>query len=475
MPPLAKGELPRHVQRFIEQHGLIEAPGPLLVGVSGGADSICLLYILLQLRDKLDFDVHIAHLNHGLRGAESDADADYVEGLAQKLGIPLSDDKRDVKAYQLANCCSLEEAAREVRYNFFAEVAGSIGASAVAVGHNSDDQAETILMHLIRGTGLSGLRGMQPISRRRLSSGELAVIRPLLSVSRDDIEAYCNMECLAPLSDSTNASPEYLRNRIRAEVMPLLRKYNPHVSNSLSRAARMIADDMAYLDAEVTKLWGSVVEEISNGISMNNKALADLHPALGRHLLRSALGRMQGNLRDIELVHIEGILRAIVHPAGKELSLPWGLTFLGDYEQSYIFRGENPLLLLPTLEGEYNLNVPGETDITGWRIKAEVTEHEPGVIEGGDFKAVFDFDLTGSELTLRCRRDGDRFQPLGMEQTKKLQDFMVDSKIPRVWRDRVPLVCARDRIIWVAGWRIDHRVRVTDDTRRILRLEFEMD
>ncbi len=285
---------------------------------------------------------------------------------------------------------------------------------------------------------------------------------------------------------------------IRAELMPALLEYNPGIRESLSRAARTVAADIAHLDEEVAGLWGSVVVERSDGVALGNREFSALSLALQRHLLRSVLGRLLGDLRDIELVHIEGLLKVMVRPAGKRLSLPGGLAFHGSYTESLITRTKDAPCPLPPLTGEHHLAIPGETMLPGWRVRARVIESKPcpvddagynhaprtedfggGPVIGGkdscrtSYKACLDFDLTGTQLVVRSRRDGDRFQPLGMDNSKKLQDFMVDARIPRFWRDRVPLVCAGERIIWVVGWRIDHRVRVTDSTRRVLRLEFE--
>jgi tRNA(Ile)-lysidine synthase len=469
-------ELPRRIERYIADHHLLERSGTLLVGVSGGADSICLLHNLISLQDTFGLDLHVAHLDHQLRGIESEADAAYVTDLAGKLGIEATVEERDVREYQAERRCSLEEAAREVRYAFFAEVAERIDAGAVAVGHTADDQAETIIMHLIRGTGLSGLQGMRPLFKWGLPGRRaLTVIRPLLEVTRQQTQSYCGALEIHPRIDSSNLSPEYLRNRIRAEIMPRLAEFNPNIVESLTRTARIIAEDIEHLDGEVKRIFDSVVEEVPYGIALDNRAFSGLSLALGRRLLRSVLGQIVGSLRDIELVHIESIMEVLRQPAGKELSLPYGLTFYGDYEKSFITRGENPLSILPPLEGETRLQIPGETIVSGWRVKAEVLVGKPETIEKGDFVAFFDLDLSGGKLIVRSRRDGDRFQPLGMEDSKKLQDFMVDSKIPRSWRDQVPLVCAGERIIWVMGWRIDHRTRVTDFTQRTLRLEFEME
>ncbi|MFA4836854.1 MAG: tRNA lysidine(34) synthetase TilS [Dehalococcoidia bacterium] len=467
-------QLPRLVLSFIEEHSLIEKAKLLVVGVSGGADSVCLLHILLQLRDELNLDLHIAHLNHQLRGEESDADARYVSDLAQRLAVPVTIESRDVAAYRAENRLSVEEAAREVRYAFFADVADSIGAEAVAVGHTADDQAETILMHLIRGSGLSGLRGMQPLSNWRLPDGSnLKVIRPLLQIDREETEAYCKALNLSPRVDSSNLLPKYLRNRIRSELMSIIEGYNPNIRRNLARTARLIADDMAHIAGEVSQLWGTTAIERSGGVALDNKAFESLSLSLKRHLLRSGLERLLGSLRDIEEVHIESLLEVMEQPAGKRLSLPEGLLFIGGYTESLITREENAPCPLPLLGGEHKLVIPGETALPGWHVKAEIKDSGIRSQDSVKYQAVFDFDLVGADLTVRARRDGDWFQPLGMSHSKKLQDFMTDSKITRAWRDRVPLVCSGDQILWVVGWRIDERMKVTPPTTRVLEIEFE--
>jgi tRNA(Ile)-lysidine synthase len=409
-----------------------------------------------------------------LRGAESDADADYVSSLAHKLGIPATIERREVKAHQKKYGLSLEEASREVRYAFFSEVARSLSADMVAVGHTADDQIETILMHLVRGTGLAGLRGMQPLSILRSAGGtQLRVVRPLLEVSRAETEAYCAAQGLSPRSDSSNRLPDYLRNKIRFQLIPLLREYNPDIDKALLRMASAADSDLTHIEAETSRLWGSVAREQSEGVAIDRAEFSRLQPALKRHLVRSALQRLLGELRDIEAVHIESLLNALDKPAGKRLSLPKGLAFHGDYDYGLITSKKSPHSPFPVLEGEHRLSIPGETGVCGWRVRSRILKRRPEESGEEKVKACFDLDVVGRKLTVRARRRGDRFQPLGMESPKKLQDFMVDAKIPRAWRDNVPLVCSPQHILWVVGWRIDHRARVTPSTKRVLCLEFE--
>ena len=494
--------LEERVLRFIQEHHLVLSHDKLLVAVSGGQDSVCLLYILVKLQEGLGMRLHVAHLNHQLRGAEAEADAQYVSELARKLGIPATIEQRDVKSYQARQHISLEEAAREVRYTFLSQVAKSIGTDRVAVGHTLDDHIETILMHLIRGTGTRGLRGLQPEQNR----DNLTIIRPLLLVSRLETAGYCLHHQLVPRVDASNLSLSPLRNRIRHQLLPLLQSYNPGVSEALLRTARIASDDLAFLDEEIGQLWGEVAQEQENIVILHKKRFLGLHSALKRHLLRASIERLLGNLKDIETRHIEAIIDASTKPAGKRISLPGGLIFSIEYDKYLIGADPAALSPFPNLSTEYQLKLPGETLLPGWRIEASILSREdftttsfikgrlkglcpfnnysspsPSKERGTEgvrlinnlFTAYFDLDKTGDKLLVRPRQPGDRFQPLGLSQPKKLGEFMIDAQIPHAWRQRIPIVCSPQHILWVVGWRIDDRVKVTDSTQQVLCLNFE--
>ena len=473
---VTKGEPPSALEQrvlgFIEEHQLISSNERLLVAVSGGPDSVCLLHILYQLRDKLSIALHIAHLNHLLRGAESRADAEYVSNLARQLAIPATIEEHDVKAYQAEHHLSLEEAAREVRYDFLARTAKSIDASRVAVGHTTDDHIETILMHLIRGAGTRGLCGLQSSSLWRSSENSVTVARPLLPVTRQETAGYCHSHKLTPRIDSSNLSLSPLRNRIRQQLLPLLESYNPRIVQALLRTARIAGDALAFLDKEMSRVWDEVTQEREKTIILDKEKFCQLPLALQRHLLRATIEKLAGNLKDIESRHIEEIMVALTKPAGKRISLPGGLIFTVEYDKFLL--GQDPAALspFPVLKGEFQLKIPGETSLPGWQVEATVIP--PGVMkeDKSDYKAYLDFEQVGSDLMVRCRQPGDRFQPLGISQPKKLNEFMIDTKIPLAWRQRVPIVCSPEHIIWVVGWRIDDRVKVTRNTTRILCLKF---
>ena len=467
--------LEQRVLQFIREHRLVSSQHELLVAVSGGPDSVCLLHILATLQEELGIRLHVAHLNHQLRGVDAEADAEYVADLARQLGIPATIEKRDVKAYQAQQRISLEEAAREVRYTFLAQVAKSIGTNQVAVGHTSDDHIETILMHLIRGTGTRGLRGLQPSSRWQSSGNSLTIIRPLLPLSRQETADYCRHHQLMPRTDASNLSLSPLRNRIRHQLLPLLRSYNPRVAEALLRTARIAGDDLAFLDSESARLWGELVQRQENTIVLDKGRFLELPSALQRYLLRMSIEKLLGNLKDIETRHIEEIMDALTKPAGKRLSLPGGLNFFIDYDKYLIGPDAAALSPFPVLGGKFPLKLPGETHLPGWRVVATIISQEQMAEKDEDFTAYLDFDKTGDRLVVRSRQPGDRFQPLGMSQPKKLGEFMIDSKIPSAWRQRIPIVCSPEHILWVVGWRIDDRVKVTKGTKQVLCLKFERD
>jgi tRNA(Ile)-lysidine synthase len=469
-----KGEnqpsLAERVLGFIQKHRLVSEGEKLVVAVSGGADSVCLLHILANLQLKIK--LHIAHLNHQLRGADSDADAEYVADLARKLGIPCTIEKRGVKGYQKEQRLSLEEAAREVRYRFLAEVAKSVGAERVAAGHTKDDHIETILMHLIRGSGTRGLRGLQPSTLWQSGAESLIIVRPLLEISHQQTEEYCRQHNLAPRLDASNLSLSPLRNRVRQQLMPLLESYNPAVAEALLRTGRIADDDISFLDKEVSRLWKKVIRQEGKSLVLDKAEFEPLAPALKRYLLRASVERLLGSAKDVEMRHIEEMMSLTTKPAGKRLNLPGGLNFSVEYDRYLLTPDLSALSPLPPLEGEFPLNIPGETKLPGWRVEAAVVERrEMG--EKDDFTAYFDLAKSGDRLTVRTRKRGDRFQPLGLAQPKKLGEFMIDAKIPQAWRGRVPLVCSGEQILWVVGWRLGERAKVSAETKRVLRLRFE--
>ena len=489
------------VLEAIHRYHLINKPGRIVVAVSGGPDSVCLLYTLLNLKETLHIDLHIAHLNHQLRGVDSRKDAQFVSELARQLGIPSTIAERDVRKYRSEHHLTLEEAAREVRYTFLHEVVKAVVADAVAVGHTRDDNVETILMHLVRGTGTRGLRGLQPVNQWPLSNQKtdtITIIRPLLEVTRAETAGYCREHNLVPRIDKTNHSLSLLRNRVRLKLLPELSHYNPRIDDALLRMARIAGDEFDHYNKESNRLWSEIAEEKENAVILDKRQLLKQDPALQRYLLRMALEKIIGDLKDIETRHVEEMLDALRKQSGTTIILPGGLVFAVEYNRFLFALDPAVLCPFPVLGKNPGLNIHGETEFSGWHIKATIFPFKRSGSGGtnnpdsvsiplsqqtnkGDFttskeirfSACFDYDRVGENITVRSYQPGDRFQPLGLGQSKKVSQFMVDARIPRWWRDRIPIVSSSEHIIWVAGWRIDERVRITDTSKNILCLEFK--
>ena len=517
---------------FIRSHRLMDGVRRLLVAVSGGPDSVCLLCILARLREELGVEVYVAHLDHQLRGKDSAGDARYVEELARRLGLQATVDARDVKSYRASRHISLEEAARDVRYAFLAEVTQSVGAGAVAVGHTRDDNVETILMHIIRGTGTRGLRGLLPATDLTTASGHVNVIRPLLDTTREETAAYCSEHGLAPRSDETNLSFSLFRNRIRLQLLPLLKTYNPQIEAALYRTSKIASDEFSFLDERAAGIWAGIASKKRDAVVLEKDGLTRLHPALKRHILRLAIKELIEDLKDIETRHVEELLEAIEKPAGKVIQLPGGLVFVVEYDRYVLARDTVSLCPFPPLKSEFALSIPGETVASGWKVTASIFPLDSGLPETGtkpgetrkslysserdsvkstatpnpgisdrglplsrqgmddddsrlvfqhdesnsiassSLTACFDYARIGDRLTVRAAQAGDRFEPLGLGASKKVGEFMLDARIPRSWRKRVPLVLTPEQVAWVVGSRIDERLQVRDVTKIVLCLDF---
>jgi tRNA(Ile)-lysidine synthase len=479
MPESKQLSIERRVLNFIRRHGLIKPGQKILVAVSGGADSVCLLHILNQLQDQLQISLHVAHLNHLLRGRDSFEDAAFVKDLARKLKIPGTIKNQDVLAYQTQQHVTLEEAARTVRYTFLADTAQAIGADSVAVGHTQNDQVETILLHVIRGTGTLGLQGLRPSHILHLTVNPLTVIRPLLDISRSEVEDYCLVNGLTYHQDSSNLSMAMLRNRVRLELLPLLTDYNPDIAGSLLRISRIARDETTYLESESARIWNQITAPKGANIIIDKTAFLALPPALQRQLLRRAFAELLGSLKDIETRHIEAILSALTKPPGRKIHLPEKVIFSIEYTRYILGRNIQSLVPFPEITSEMIIQVPGTTSLPGWQVEAQISpavnyDFDPESRENWQndgFTADFDRVSTGERLTMRSLQSGDSFQPLGLTQPKKVARFMLDAQIPHDWRSRIPLICAPQQIVWVAGWRIDERFKVTPSTRSILRLK----
>jgi len=476
------------IRRAIAKHELIERGSTVVVGVSGGADSVCLLHALKTLAPDYDLALHVAHLDHQLRGDDARADADFVRDLAQRWDLPYSIDSRDVTAYARDHKLSIEEAARQVRYGFLLEVAVANNSETIAVAHHADDQTESVLMHFLRGSGLAGLRGMLAktkmleVGRWKLEAGakDVELIRPLLDVPRADIEAYCAQHALPFRTDATNADTTYFRNRLRHELLPLLDTYNPNLRSILRHTADVVQADYELLEAHRNFAWDmTLLDETATSITFSLSAWREQPIGTQRALLRRAIQQLRFSLRDINFVHIEDAIDLLQRATtGDQATLPQNLILAVSYDAFTIApRDQLALPDWPQLpEGLTTLpvNVPGLTPIpeSTWTLEATFVTDRPEELSSS-FEAYLDAEQLIEPLVLRPRQSADRFQPNGLPSPLRLKDWLIGVKVPRLVRDRLPLVVAGDQIAWVPGVRVGQPFIVTEQTRQIVKLIFQ--
>ncbi|GAB4561773.1 MAG: tRNA lysidine(34) synthetase TilS [Anaerolineae bacterium] len=481
-------DLVERVQDTIQREELLAEGDVVVVGVSGGPDSLCLLHVLKTLAPEHGWRLIAAHLHHGIRGHDADEDAAFVERIARAWGIPCEIGHVDVPAIARERRLAVEEAARRVRYSFLGQVARQHGAASVAVAHHADDQAETVLMHFLRGAGISGLRGMlyrTPWGDYRLlepqppAEGELPrwLIRPLLDATREEIEAYCRQHDITPRFDISNLDQTYYRNRLRHELLPILETYNPAIRQILCRTAAVMADDYQVLRDAVERAWRTVERPaLRGGIAFDREAWRALPRSLQRATLREAARRLRRTLRDVNFVHIDQAVRVAAEgETGEKATLPMRLMVFVDYGRIEVADEDARVRMdAPQVQATSELPCPGTLELGhGWVIECrpldaselpEKWDHNPD-----RWAAWLDAEAVGDSPIVRGRRAGDRFQPLGMGgRWVRLNEFMINVKMPVDLRDRWPLVEGRFGIAWVAGYRVDERARIRPETKRVL-------
>ncbi len=476
MPDLAP--LTRHA---IHAHHLLVPGQTVVVAVSGGADSVALLDVLARLAPDLGVGLHVGHLDHGLRPTSAD-DAAFVADLARQMGLTVTVGAVDVRRLVREERLAQEEAARQARYAFLGALAQAVGAAAVATAHHADDQAETVLLNLLRGAGLAGLRGMQPRAPLPVPSHQnISLIRPFLALPRAEIRAYVAARGLAYREDTTNQDTGFTRNRVRHELLPLLQTYNPAIVATLSRTARSLAEDYEMVQTLVDAAWPQVVRAADGGVTLDLAALAAQPVAVRRHLVRRAIVHAVG-LRDVTAEQVEAVVALAAAEATREqVDLPRltvtrcaGSLFIGGAPSA------SDWPLLPPDTAALPVAAPGETRLPGdkWKLVIETcpaADVAPaGSRETPRWTEVIDAAAAEGGLWLRPRQPGDRFQPLGFDgHSRSLHDFMTDAHVPRALRDRLPLLVNADAIVWVSGFRLDHRARVTPATQTALALAFQ--
>lgn len=452
---------------------------PVIAGISGGPDS---LYLLDMLR-KAGYKIVVAHFNHKLR-PESNEDARFVQTQAEELKVPFVLGSADVAGYADEHSLSVEEAARILRYKFLLQTARKHRAQAVAVGHTADDQAETVLMHLLRGAGLKGLCGMSYRTVLQDFDPEIPIVRPMLDTWREEVVFFCASRGLRPRYDPSNTSPNYLRNRLRHILIPALESYNPRIREALWRMAHTLGGDYEILTEVLDSAWGSYCQAEGPGyVTFSAAALSRTSAGLRRNLLRRALEHVRPGLQNVDFAVLERADACLTADGDiSQLDLTSGVRLLMEGERVYVaaWEADLPKEDWPQIKSStlpMRLTWPGTWAVArGWTLKAERWQFpalawEQAQHNENPFQTWLDIDRFTGALSVRTRRPGDRFLPLGMaNHAVKLSDFFINAKLPRRARSGWPLVCDGETIAWIPGFRPAHPYRLRQDSRNVLYL-----
>jgi tRNA(Ile)-lysidine synthase len=460
-------ELVNKVKRLIDAEHLLDAEDSIVVAVSGGPDSVALLHILFLLAESEKWRLIVAHVNHQFRGEESDLEAEFVEKYAKQLGLPFELGVFDVPQYIEDTRINGQAAARQLRYDFLMRVAEQYQAQHIALAHHADDQAETLLMRLVRGTGTLGLTGI-PI-RRVIKNVEL--IRPLLRIYKSEVLQHCEENGLSFCLDSSNAQSKYVRNQIRHELIPLLKHYNPQLPEALNRLADVMELEDDYLKQEVDAAYQRLVVEAPNGIQLPRSGFALLHPALQRRLIKLILSYLAPNASSFDFLTTEKVRFAIMQDSPTTLMLNLGanLIFTREYEQMYFHTNL-------VMSGGFQYRLESEEGLLelpdGMRLTYYVSDSCELELPRTNESACFDLDGLIFPLYVRNRQDGDRMEIRGLNGSKKVKDIFIDAKLPPRQRNQVPMIVdASERILWIPGFRRSVHAIATSNTTRLLCME----
>lgn len=451
----------------IDKYNMINKGDKVIVAVSGGPDSICLLDVLKEIKDQYNVELYAAHLNHCLRGKDADQDEEYVKKFCIKNNIVFFSKRVDVNKLANKNNISCEMAGRKARYDYFMELKNRINAQKIALAHNSNDNAETIIMRIIRGTGLDGLEGIKPVR-------DGIFIRPLINISRKEIEKYCKDRNINPRIDKTNLEKCYTRNKIRLDLIPYVEKnFNKDFVNTINRFSEIITKDNEYIKEVSFEKYKKHCIIHKNKIIIN-KNLFNEHEAIVTRVIRKCIIKMKGNLQNINKKDIYDIISLQKKGTGKKIILSDDILICNSYNDIYIY---DKKFLNTHNNIQINIDINSEKVIKsqGIKIKTEVIEDDIQNIDlcKNDYIKYFDMDKINGNIIFRYRKTGDKFNPLGMTKYKKLKDLFIDLKIPKEERNSIPLICFGEEIAWVVGYKLSNKFKIDKNTKKILKIQIE--
>jgi len=453
------------VSAWCLKNKLFQPGDAIVIACSGGPDSLALTHVFLALQKEYGLKLKVAHLDHMFRGEASRQDACFVEEFCRKNNLPCEMRSVDVPAYAALHGLSDETAAREVRYAFLREVAASFGAVKIATAHHQGDQAETVLLHLFRGAGSQGLRGIQPVA------GD--IIRPFLFLTKKEIEAYCTTHALEPRLDETNTQTKYTRNKIRLNLIPQLQQdYNPAIEGALCRSAVLLGDEHDFVEQFALACWPKIITMCQKKLVLERQGFNGQPKAIKREILRLLVDKLQGDLKGIGFIHLEQLMEFILLARSGDIQqLPHGLRAYCRY--GIIEFGREQASETEFRQDPIEIKVPGRTAIKGMGIAIEAKIVSSWQKPTDKTMLICDADSLEGPLFVRSRQAGDRFLPAGLNGSKKLKDFFIDEKINRNERNRIPLFCDQKEIFWVGGRRQNTASMVTEKTSRFLCLRIE--
>lgn len=433
------------VDAYIQSKQLMEDGDHLIIGVSGGADSMALIDVLRQLAKKRSYQLVVVHINHGLRGETARNDEVLVSNYCKTHGLIFEVFHEDVKSFALKKGLSIEEAGRDIRYTRFNELADLAENSKIVVAHHENDQAETVLHNLMRGAALKGLGGIRPIRER--------ICRPFLCVTKSDILAYCEKYQVTYHEDETNQGLDYTRNCIRHQLIPMIEsQFNPQIIKQLSAMAEILQEEENYMVQETRSLLHrSIRDEKPNGVTLNLEPLLVAHPVLVSRLFRFVIDEQKGSLQNISKVHVKAMVELLTKETGKFIALPGGIIVEKSYDTIRIMKAKP---LIEKAKWQYT------TRIFSTKEKPENPKNE--------YTKWFDYDRIIGNLTVRPRRNGDFIRINAQMGRKKIKDIFIDEKIPKELRDNIPLLADEQEIIWIIGYRMSEKYKITEKTTKII-------
>lgn len=460
------------IRKTIKKHNMFLYGERVVLGVSGGSDSVACLYLLNEL-EELRLKPVVVHVNHRLRGKESERDALFTQKLASSLRLPFEIREADTELYAREKRLSVEEAARELRYEFFFSVAEKYDAKKIVTAHTLDDQAETVLMRIIRGSGPKGISGIPPVG------GGGTVVRPLIEATKSELRDYLIENDIKWIEDSSNLEGEFLRNRIRSGLLKELERYNPSVSRALANAATLARACEDYIEKETLKSFDKAYKYIGEDQLIGSVSeYANLHSAIRYALLRKGIERVKGDLRRLSFKHIDSADDLLMSAnASGSIRLPAGFMLVKGYDEFTVAKES-------ALDNAFSYVLPSEGKWTFKEFVCEVSRStlrvpvgEFGATEGknsdsNSFTAAFEFDAVNFPIEVKSFEPGMRFYPLGMNEPKKIKNFFIDSKVPRFRRKKIPIFMSGGKIMWVGGLRIDERFKLRGSEALVIRLRY---